>query len=484
MRRRLFLRRAAVAAAGLATGAAAWKGCRVDPRDLRVVRVRVPCPGLSRGEVRVLVFADIDWPDSREVWKRIPAIARGFAPDLLLLPGDLLDRASTTGDAVVSRAVGSWLRSLAPGVPILVAPGEAESEARERLARAWEGRVAIPANEARRYEVRGAPLEVFVVDPGGDPAAWCLAREDGRPVARLRGRTHGSRLAWSGDPAVAAGLEAIVRFRIDDPDASIEFRILDAWRLRTRPGRRAFTLQRAFRSTRPLSGRTASPFAPPIGDFCRARLRWEPGPDGATVRAKFWIDGSREPSAWSIDVVDPDPAYPTGPALAVVGRRGRLALGEVSVATLDGRVALEERFDDPGVFRARWSQNSALAAWARSAPLAPTRIVLAHHPDVVLALAEGDLPRPDLVIAGHTHGGQIRLPGFGPLLTDTRLGRRYDRGVFAVEGMRLFVTAGVGTSIVPVRWNVPPDVAELTLVPGRREDPTTLLDSAAPEANP
>jgi len=86
-------------------------------------------------------------------------------------------------------------------------------------------------------------------------------------------------------------------------------------------------------------------------------------------------------------------------------------------------------------------------------------IVLAHNPDVF-----PDVPaRVSLTLAGHTHGGQVRLPIVGALLVPSKFGARYAAGLVEEQGRRLFVTSGIGTSIVPMRLGVPPEIAEITL---------------------
>ncbi len=82
----------------------------------------------------------------------------------------------------------------------------------------------------------------------------------------------------------------------------------------------------------------------------------------------------------------------------------------------------------------------------------------------------GGVP-PAAIFAGHTHGGQVSLPWLGPAYTATHLGRSYDRGLFRFAGTPLFITAGVGTSVIPIRLRVPPDVALLTLHPGVSSGP-------------
>jgi predicted MPP superfamily phosphohydrolase len=67
------------------------------------------------------------------------------------------------------------------------------------------------------------------------------------------------------------------------------------------------------------------------------------------------------------------------------------------------------------------------------------------------------------VLAGHTHGGQVRIPGLGALYNSTWIGRKFDRGLFDFKGVPLYITAGVGTSIVPIRLFDPPEVTLVTV---------------------
>lgn len=87
------------------------------------------------------------------------------------------------------------------------------------------------------------------------------------------------------------------------------------------------------------------------------------------------------------------------------------------------------------------------------------RILLSHSPDIV-----PDLPSPvAAVFAGHTHCGQINLPGLGVYSYASRHGDRFGCGMIDFEGQKLFVGAGLGTSILPLRYGVPPDVWMVTL---------------------
>lgn len=99
------------------------------------------------------------------------------------------------------------------------------------------------------------------------------------------------------------------------------------------------------------------------------------------------------------------------------------------------------------------------------------RILLAHRPDVALGLAQES--RIDLVIAGHTHGGQIVVPGFGPLMTLSSVPRHIAAGgLHEINGNPIYVSRGVGWErghAPRIRFFCPPEVSllELGSVPPR-----------------
>jgi len=92
------------------------------------------------------------------------------------------------------------------------------------------------------------------------------------------------------------------------------------------------------------------------------------------------------------------------------------------------------------------------------------RLGIVHSPDAAPALAGLGY---DLILSGHTHGGQLRVPGIGALVTNTRnIPRRMARGVHLLDGAWLHVSAGVGTSgYAPVRFACRPEACVLELVP-------------------
>jgi uncharacterized protein len=89
------------------------------------------------------------------------------------------------------------------------------------------------------------------------------------------------------------------------------------------------------------------------------------------------------------------------------------------------------------------------------------RILLTHSPDIV-----PKLPSPvAAVFSGHTHCGQIVLPLFGAISYFSRYGKRYACGLIDDDGQTVVVGAGLGTSILPLRYGAPPDAWLVTLGP-------------------
>lgn len=99
----------------------------------------------------------------------------------------------------------------------------------------------------------------------------------------------------------------------------------------------------------------------------------------------------------------------------------------------------------------------------RAVPDAAAVIALTHDPAIF-----SEIPtRVALTLAGHTHGGQVSLPFWGPVGFPGRAPLRYVRGHIQEEGRHLFVSSGIGTSLLPIRFNVPPEIDVVTLTSPR-----------------
>jgi predicted MPP superfamily phosphohydrolase len=90
------------------------------------------------------------------------------------------------------------------------------------------------------------------------------------------------------------------------------------------------------------------------------------------------------------------------------------------------------------------------------------RVVLSHNPDVAERTVK-DGQRVDLLVCGHTHGGQVRLPLVGSVFVPSAYGDKYRYGLVDGPRCRVLISSGVGLSVMPIRIGVAPEVVEIVL---------------------
>lgn len=113
-----------------------------------------------------------------------------------------------------------------------------------------------------------------------------------------------------------------------------------------------------------------------------------------------------------------------------------------------------------------WGGKPDPQAMTRGIPADAPLVALVHEPDFFDRMTRHR--RIDLQVSGHTHGGQCRVPVLGIAPVKPLWGRKYIHGRFQREDSNLFVTRGVGTTGLRVRFACPPELAVLTLRSGRR----------------
>ena len=151
------------------------------------------------------------------------------------------------------------------------------------------------------------------------------------------------------------------------------------------------------------------------------------------------------------------------------GQRVWRALTDAGIEVLENRGV---RLDPPG--GAMWLVGISDDMIGRADPQATIGplpdgepiIALTHSPAIFPDIA----PRTLLTLAGHSHGGQVSFPVIGPLFIPGRSPLRYAYGHIRENGKDMYVTAGIGTSILPIRLNMPPEIALVTV-----ESPSTAL---------
>ena len=150
--------------------------------------------------------------------------------------------------------------------------------------------------------------------------------------------------------------------------------------------------------------------------------------------------------------------------------QGQRAFEDVGIPVLENKVARLAKNDLPfwlsgtasivairkgnGRYEGRDDLPGTLAQITDEAPI----IHLAHEPDLFTQMP----PRVSLTLSGHTHGGQVRLMGWSPVVP-SEFGNRFAYGHIIEEGRHLIVSGGLGCSIVPLRIGVPPEITVVDL---------------------
>jgi predicted MPP superfamily phosphohydrolase len=144
------------------------------------------------------------------------------------------------------------------------------------------------------------------------------------------------------------------------------------------------------------------------------------------------------------------------------GEKVRRALEQKGIPVLEDEVA-EIKWRNSSFWLAGladlWTRPQHIDETIAKVPQGATVIALTHNPDIFPRIP----PRVPLLLAAHTHGGQVNLPLIGTPIVPSRFGQKYTAGHILENGHHLFVTTGIGTSIFPIRFRVPPEIVILTI---------------------
>jgi predicted MPP superfamily phosphohydrolase len=136
------------------------------------------------------------------------------------------------------------------------------------------------------------------------------------------------------------------------------------------------------------------------------------------------------------------------PGLEAMGIR--MLLNECAVIVRGAQQIYLAGIDDAHHFRVDRIEKAALQI-----PYGEFSILLSHTPEIYRQAAHADF---NLLLSGHTHGGQICLPGSIPIILDAVLPRRMGAGAWQYHDMAGYTSVGAGSSVVPVRLNCPPEI--------------------------
>ncbi len=470
---------------------AALDGFWIEPR-LLLLRDEVEL-GLEHPPFRILHLSDLHVGRETQIERRLLAAAAAERPDLIAITGDMVadthDLPRLAEHTVAAARVLAELRAVAPVVAVqghseyygpvvatLGRSGLAWLSNEGRRAGSGAGFLLLGLNQqvGRESTNPGSEPPYKPLTVGGEAAfgrdeeGWENAYDhyDPAPASLV---ADGGPLSWTsytldceirlGDAEAEAGVAVLSRYVLGE-DRLLQIR-------RPSPeGGPPTTFSLVPHGTALTDGQTDTGVAPEPGRWYRLKVATEVETAESRVRFKAWPADEAEPKDWQAWATDASPERLTAGTVGLWARQGTAAFRNLIVTAADGTVLLTESLTGgtlPAGFRegARATRlELALARSPRPPPGTPV-IVLAHTPGPVLEAARLGL---DAVLAGHTHGGQVRLPGLA-LLTRSTMGLHYDLGVFDFAApnprgwTRLYLNPGVGTSKLAVRFFCPPRYA-------------------------
>jgi predicted MPP superfamily phosphohydrolase len=467
------------------------------------VRIDLPAPRL-----RIAQISDLHVRGDMPLLHRLVHEVEAARPDVILISGDLIhDVPDPEGYERNSTAVAALVADLRRIAPIYAVQGHSEHQG-ELVALLQKAGLEWLSNEGRRIGPDGSYLLLGLnTQVGLDHWAWrwpAPFRPETVDGVRLYGATRGEPyrgfyshfdpnvpkdpapasladlsgpLSWSGyevtcdlrisDKATAAGIALHSRF-VDGED-----RLIELSRDESRWGRGgAFSL---FEHGSALVGHIDTKVRPQPGTWYHLKARTEVDPGRVVARAKVWPASRPEPPHWQAEGEDRSPLQVAAGTVGLwASGGGTVVFRNLRVVDHSGKVLLDEPLvlspgqRAPKGFRIGTRDTRLALALARSPQVPPGTpvIVLSHMGDVVREASTRGLA---VVLAGHTHGGQVRLPILGALTTRSSLGAFFDRGRFEwaapnAQGVTtLYINPGVGMSVLPVRFDCPPRWAVIEL---------------------
>ena len=230
------------------------------------------------------------------------------------------------------------------------------------------------------------------------------------------------------------------------------------WHLSLRPLWRVMTLERARALVDEINAARPDLILLP-GDFIADRDDSLPRAGRAEDRIAAELGRLKAPLG-VIAVLGNHDWYHDGAALAAALRRRGITVLENAAQPLAGTPLWIAGVGDHSTGHSR--PREALRAVPPGAPV----LVLMHDPASLLELP----PVQALAVAGHTHGGQVYLPGYGAPVTLSAAPRAWAYGWITHGNHRMYVTSGLGVSILPLRFNMRPEWVMFTLGPSTEDD--------------
>ena len=191
--------------------------------------------------------------------------------------------------------------------------------------------------------------------------------------------------------------------------------------------------------------------------------------EGTHIFAKVWKENTKEPVSWQAEAMDrSDLAFTSGTVGLWSAKKGDHFFDNLLVKNDFGDTLLWEDFEavPKGLDPLGWvdynRNQEAIPLLMKNVPDSIYSILLAHSPDYALFAEPAGV---DLVLSGHTHGGQVRLPIIGAPMVQIFLGEEFVQGLNSLGRTQVYTTRGIGTVWMPIRFLCPPEITVINLRP-------------------
>lgn len=454
---------------------------RIEVKPIQLYSAKLP----SGTSLKLVHISDLHISDWRGLHTRALSIINSQQPDVVVITGDVLAASklllhpNSPETQMSLENIIRFLSQIKSRYGIYIARGNTEFVQHKELSNLYLKRIEsagfhVLANEHAPVPIPGA--QVFVL--GADfystihfqYAEFFADTVGDARVYRSGPSTRNSYSHWIGAESSAwRDYDFSGRMRLRRPEKSaigVTFysemnRGYDSfYRLRYAPAESSFQF---IPHATIVEGDIDTETSPQADRWYRFRIQVETLSDCTRMRARIWADGSPEPLQWQAEARDTSRTRIQSGTIGLwSAKRNQHYFDDLLVTSLTtDSVLFAENFNDfePNQTLPGWHNFGILPDGIRTAnygvPESAYKILLFHSPD---GIVEAERLGIDLVLAGHTHGGQIRLPLLGAPIVRTQVGRQFISGQFRFNGTDLYVNRGLGTVLAQVRFLARPEI--------------------------
>jgi len=465
----------------------------VEPYRLTVERVEISSPKLSRssGDIILVQLSDLHLKAVGDLERRVIRQVNDLEPDLIVITGDFFSRSTVFAKPLSQEFeqelehIASFISSLHARRGIYLVRGNNDFSGDKETSDVFLEKmsyiqVPVLTNMKRFLEIDGSSLCFLGVDDSQFDKSkvadfWVEESEGNRFLQSDYSRRNSySHFCAIDDPSPWRNYCYSGRMRLSDPKTgsigvtfySQFYRGYDKfYRLRETAAEPNFRF--SPHGTNVTWGHRDTEIIPRANIWYRFKIHVHSADGETEMRAKAWQEDTLEPEQWQAHSIDDSTTHISQGTVGVWSSGGgQHQFDDLMVISDEGDTLLSEDFTKTPVggppmnWVAYNYGHEAVPLLMRDVPNSCFTILLAHSPDYARWI---DLRGIDLILSGHTHGGQIRLPFVGSPIAKIAMGKKYAQGLHRIGQTWLYVNRGIGTILLPIRFFCPPEITVIKL---------------------